>query len=134
MRSKLVFLIQQAALVGLAGFLGAILRFAVASTVDLVTPRGFPFGTLAVNVSGCFFLAVFLTVVRDRAVSDVLRLTIAVGFVGAYTTYSTFAFEIYELFKTGHAARGLTYLTVSLILGLAAVWIGIEAAHRLEAS
>ena len=67
-------MLQHALIIGLAGFLGAILRFAVTSIVGAATPRGFPYGTLAVNVTGCFLLAIFITMLRDRFVPDAMRL------------------------------------------------------------
>jgi len=124
--------LQNAALVGLAGFVGAVLRFGVTVTVNAVAPRGFPFGTLAVNLTGCFLLAVIVTWLRDRSVSDGVRLAATVGFVGAYTTFSTFAIEVYDLFKAGNSLRGATYLAASIGLGLLAVWLGVIAGRRLE--
>ena len=122
-----------AALVGLAGFVGAILRFGVTLGVGAVTPKGFPYGTLVVNLTGCFLLAGVVTWLRDRNVSDGVRLAVTVGFVGAYTTFSTFAVEVYDLFKSGASLRGTIYLAASIGLGLAAVWLGVVAAKRLEA-
>ena len=123
-----------AALIGLAGFVGSICRFAVSGAVTALTPRGFPTATLVVNTTGCVLLAFFLTLIRDRVVSDALRLAIAVGFVGAYTTFSTFAYEIYELVKIGQTARATLYVVLSLLLGLLGVYFGVVLAHRLERS
>jgi CrcB protein len=123
-----------AALIGLAGFIGSICRFLVSEIVGAVAPRGFPVGTLVVNMTGCLLLAFFLTMIRDRAASDYLRLAIAVGFVGAYTTFSTFAYETYELARTGYAARALSYLVLSLVLGMLGIFLGVILAHRLERS
>ncbi|HKQ50166.1 MAG TPA: fluoride efflux transporter CrcB [Phycisphaerae bacterium] len=126
--------LSTAALIGLAGFVGSICRFAVSGAVTVLAPRGFPTGTLVVNATGCVLLAFFLTLIRDRVVSDALRLAIAVGFVGAYTTFSTFAYEIYELARSGHSFRAGLYLILSVALGLAGVYLGILLAHRLERS
>jgi CrcB protein len=123
-----------AALIGLAGFVGSICRFAVSGAVTAIVPRGFPTGTLVVNTTGCVLLAFFLTLIRDRVVSDALRLAIAVGFVGAYTTFSTFAYEIYELARAGQTGRATLYVVLSLVLGLIAVYVGVALAHRLERS
>lgn len=123
-----------ASLIGLAGFVGSLCRFVVSGAVTAMTPKGFPAGTLIVNVTGCVLLAFFLTIIRDRAVPDALRLAVAVGFVGAYTTFSTFAYEIYELAKTGQSLRAGTYLLLSVALGLLGVYFGVILAHRFERS
>lgn len=123
--------LRQAIFIGAAGFVGAILRYAVSTTVAAIAPRGFPYGTLTVNVTGCLLLAIFLTLFRDRAATDGFRLAIAVGFIGAYTTYSTFAHEIYDLWKTSRpAASG--YVLASLALGVGAIWAGVRIAHLIE--
>ncbi len=126
--------LSTAALIGLAGFVGSICRFLVSGAVSAIAPRGFPTGTLVVNTTGCLLLAFFLTVVRDRVASDALRLAIAVGFVGAYTTFSTFAYEIYELARLGQSLRAGAYLLLSVALGLLAIYLGVVLAHRFERS
>lgn len=123
--------LRQAIFIGAAGFVGAIARYAVGHTVAAVAPRGFPYGTLTVNITGCFLLAVFLTLFRDRPAADGLRLAIAVGFLGAYTTFSTFAYEIHDLWKSGRFAA-VSYATASVLLGVGAVWIGVRVAHVIE--
>ncbi|MCA9257322.1 MAG: fluoride efflux transporter CrcB [Phycisphaerales bacterium] len=128
----MVWLIN-AGLVGLAGFVGAVLRFGITLGINAVAPRGFPFGTLVVNLTGCFLLAAVVTWLRDKAVSDGVRFAVTVGFLGAYTTFSTFAVEVYELFKSGTPVRATVYLAASVGLGLVAVWLGMAAAKRLEA-
>lgn len=122
-----------AGLVGLAGFVGAVLRFGVTYGVNNLAPRGFPYGTLVVNLTGCFLLAVIVTLLRDRDVSDGVRVAITVGFLGAYTTFSSFIVEVFDLFKGGHSARAVAYLAISIGLGLTAAWLGVIAAKRLEA-
>ncbi len=124
-------IVKHALVIGLAGFVGAILRYAVTWIVTAAAPRGFPYGTLTVNLTGCFFLGILFTLLRDRAVSDVLRLAVGVGFLGAYTTFSTFAYEVYDLGRVRPAAA-LTYASASLLVGLAAVWAGIQVVHFME--
>ncbi|MCA9254970.1 MAG: CrcB family protein [Phycisphaerales bacterium] len=128
-----------AGLVGLSGMVGALLRFGVTLGVKSITPRDFPYGTLVVNVTGCFLLAAIVTLIPERrgpAVNssvDSVRLAITVGFLGAYTTFSSFIVEIYDLFKAGTPVRAVAYLAISIGLGLAAAWLGVAAAKRLEA-
>lgn len=125
-------MLRQAFFIGAAGFVGAIARYGISSIVAAIAPKNFPYGTLAVNVTGCFLLALFLTLFRDRAANDAMRLAIAVGFLGAYTTFSTFAYEIYDMGKSQRIAAAIGYCAVSLAFGLAAVWAGMRLAHLVE--
>jgi fluoride exporter len=113
-------------LVGAAGSLGAVLRLLVATLCARWFGTAFPVGTLVINLSGSFFLGWFLTVISDRfVVSDNFRLTVAVGFVGAYTTFSTFAYESNTLLQDGSLVKAALNLFGSLLLGLLAVRAGI---------
>jgi CrcB protein len=118
--------------IGAAGFVGAILRFMVAAAVGAIAPRGFPYGTLVVNLTGCFLIALFLTLLRDRATNDTLRLALAVGFVGSYTTFSTFIVEINDLLRAQQQMRAGAYVILSLVLGIGLLKLGAAAAHWLE--
>lgn len=123
---------HQALWIGLAGFVGAICRFGVSAVVAATMPRGFPYGTLVVNLTGCVLIGFALTLLRDRAVSDITRLTLAVGFLGAYTTFSALAFELYDALRAGRYAVAGVYVALSIGLGLLAVWSGVQLAHRFE--
>jgi CrcB protein len=117
--------------VGGAGFLGAILRWFVASVCGRFFGTGFPVGTLVINISGCLFLGWFMTFVGPRLiVSDPTKLAVATGFVGAYTTFSTFIFESNGLLKGGAYYQAILNLLGSLVLGLLAVQAGIWLAGR----
>lgn len=116
--------------VGAAGFLGAITRVAVASLFGRLNVR-FPLGTLFINITGSFFLGWFLTFITDRyPVTDTTRLAIGAGFVGAYTTFSTFMFESTRLADDGAALEAIVNLAASVLLGLIAVRLGIMLARR----
>ena len=116
--------------IGCAGFIGAITRVAVATLFGRLNIR-FPLGTLFINVTGSLFLGWFLTVVTDRyPVSDTTRLAIGAGFVGAYTTFSTFMFESSRLADDGAGLEAMLNLLLSLLLGLLAVRLGITIARR----
>ena len=112
-------------LVGLGGFFGASARYWCGTVVDARTGEGFPWGTLAVNLLGSLLLGWLLHagVVRG-AVSLRWQLLMGTGFLGAYTTFSTFTWEMLRLTVTGHSGRAATYLGLSLALGLLAVWLG----------
>jgi CrcB protein len=97
----------------------------------------FPWGTFFINVSGSLFLGWFTTVLSDRLMlsesswlrPDDLRLMVAVGFTGAYTTFSTFEYESHGLLRDGDGMAGMAYIFGSIFLGLLAVRFGILLAH-----
>jgi CrcB protein len=118
-------------LVGAGGFIGAIARFAVSRWVVSVWTAEFPLGTFVINISGSFLLGILATLTTSRAApdGDPLRLALGVGFLGAFTTFSTFEFETHSLFKEGAWFTGATYVFLSLAMGLMAVRLGIMAAR-----
>jgi len=117
-------LMQYLAVAG-AGALGAVLRLFVATVSGRLFGTGFPAGTFIINITGSLFLGWFLAFVGNRAVPDTLRLAIAVGFVGAYTTFSTFMYESNALIEDGLHIKATMNLAGSLIVGLLAVRLGI---------
>lgn len=108
-----------------AGALGAAMRLFVATASGRLFGTGFPVGTFIVNITGCLFLGWFLSAISNRAVSDTTRLAIAVGFVGAYTTFSTFMYESNSLIEDGLQIKATMNLIGSVIVGLLAVRVGI---------
>jgi len=106
--------------VGLIGGVGAVGRFLLDGSVARRAGRAFPFGTLAVNLSGAFALGLLVGLALG---TDAYRL-LATGFVGAYTTFSTWALESHRLGEDGEAGLGTLNLLVSLALGLAVTWLG----------
>jgi len=120
--------------VAIGGALGAVARYWVATVIGTRYPSAFPYPTLIINITGSFVIGLFLTLVSERLhISPTWRLGFAVGFVGAYTTFSTFEFETFKLIESGAGLSALMYVAVSLILGFAAVWGGIALAHRIDA-
>ena len=108
--------------------MGAPARYGVAQLIH-VAPGTFPWATFWTNITGSFALGLILALLLERfPPTRYLRPFIATGFLGAYTTYSTFAVETDLLIKDGHAAIGIVYTGVSLLAGLIAVWLGILAA------
>jgi fluoride exporter len=106
--------------VGMLGGVGAIARFLLDGTVAARLGRDFPFGTLAVNLSGSLLLGVLV----GAAVSDDAHRVIGTGLVGAYTTFSTWALESHRLGEDGQAGRGAVNFAVSLLLGVTIAWVG----------
>jgi fluoride exporter len=105
---------------GVLGGAGAIARFLLDGAVSSRLGRTFPFGTLAVNISGAFLLGVLA---GAEVAGDAYRLA-ATGLLGAFTTFSTWALESHRLGEDGELQRGALNFAVSLALGIAAVWIG----------
>jgi CrcB protein len=106
--------------VGLAGGCGAVGRALLTHLVNVRAGRAFPYGTLAVNLSG----AIVLGVVAGSGLSgDALRI-VGTGFLGAYTTFSTWMFETHHANAIGHRGRAVANIVVSLAAGLLAIWLG----------
>ena len=117
--------------VGGAGCLGAMARYAVATLCARFFGTAFPIGTFVINISGSFFLGWFLTMIGGRIpVSDTTRLAIAVGFTGAYTTFSTYMYESNALLGDGSGLKAIFNLLGSLMVGLLAVRFGMVVAQR----
>lgn len=117
--------------VGAGGFAGALCRFGVAAASARVFGSRFPVGTLLINLTGSFALGYFLArVSRGWEVPPSVQLAVTVGFLGAYTTFSTFTYESDALFRAGATTRAWLYLAASLALGLAAVRFGMVAGQR----
>lgn len=119
-------------LVGLGGFLGACARNWASSWAAEKWGTGFPFGTLLINLSGSFVLGLFLAVTTERLLVDPSwRLFFAVGFLGAYTTFSTYTYESVQLLLAGNWWLGLANLLGSNLLGLLASVLGIALGRRV---
>ncbi len=110
----------------LGGSLGALMRFIISSSITAKLDSNFPYGTLTVNIIGSFimgFLAMFL--VERMGLDPLLRLGIFVGFLGAFTTFSTFSMETLNLFEQGESLQALMNIIVSVLLSVLAVWLGV---------
>ena len=112
--------------VGLGGFAGAILRYLISGWVQNLTQSvAFPYGTLAVNLAGCFLIGIMAQLVQSQAgVPAELRLLLMVGLLGSFTTYSTFSNETFILLQDNKIVPALLNVTTHLIVGLAAVMLG----------
>lgn len=119
-------------IIGIGGFLGAVARYLVAGWATALDGSLFPLGTLAVNIIGSFVLGFFYIITTERlAIDPYWRLLIAVGFLGAFTTFSTFSYETVKLALNGAIALAIVNLSVSLIGGITAVYLGIILARLL---
>ena len=117
-------------LVGVGGFIGANARFVVARLVGALFETRFPLGTFVINVSGSFLLGVLGTLVAQKVTpnSESMRLALGVGFLGAFTTFSTFEFETHALIDDGSWLTATMNVFASLFVGLLAVRAGIVVA------
>ncbi len=117
-------------LVGVGGFLGANARFLIGTWVGVTFGTRFPLGTFVVNVSGCFLIGILGTLIMERLVSrpDHVQLLLAIGFLGAYTTFSSFEFENHALFMDGEWLTAAANITLSVLFGLVAVRLGVVVA------
>ena len=117
-------------LVGIGGFLGANARYVTAKWVGTWVDARFPLGTFLINMSGSFLLGLLGGLLAAKLVprGDDVRLALGVGFLGAFTTFSTFEFETHALFEDGVWLTALTNIFLSLFLGLIAVRAGLIVA------
>jgi fluoride exporter len=116
--------------IGVAASLGAILRYVVGTVSGWIFGTGFPVGTFIINISASLLLGWFLVVAHARGVSDTVRIAVAVGFIGTYSTFSTFAYESSALLEEGAGIKALVYMLGSLIGGVVAVRLGMALAAR----
>ncbi|HEX8161843.1 MAG TPA: fluoride efflux transporter CrcB [Pyrinomonadaceae bacterium] len=117
--------------VAAGGALGAAARYFLGGTVLSRVAPPFPAATFVINVTGSFVLGFFLTLATERATfGPHLRLAVAVGFVGAYTTFSTFEYETLRLAEERGFALALLNVVLSVVVGFAAVWGGAALARR----
>jgi CrcB protein len=123
---------MRALLIGCFGFAGTLARYGLQGAVQRLTGSTFPYGTLTVNLVGSFLVGFIATLAFERAaLNPTWRAAILVGFCGGFTTYSAFAYESFELLRTGDPLRGIANIGAQLVLGLAAVWLGYAAAMKL---
>jgi fluoride exporter len=117
-------------MVGAGGFFGAMARYGVGLVVARFWTRDFPLATLLINVSGSFILGLFATLAAERLeITPQLRLFVATGFVGAYTTFSTFEYETQRLAEAGAVWWGLVNVVTSVVVGYVAVQLGVWLAR-----
>ncbi len=123
---------QPIALVALGGALGAVARFLVGNAFA-TRFSAWPLGTFVINVTGCFAIGFFLTYTAQRfpGAHEGWRFFFPVGFVGAYTTFSTYEYETMRLVQQGAWGRALSYVLASTVTGYLAVWLAWLLARRL---
>jgi len=120
------FSISHILFVGCGGFIGAVLRYIISSTVDSrFAPTVLPFGTLSVNLIGCFLLGLIGGLIQAHQLfSPSVRVFLTIGVLGGFTTYSTFAFESLTLLMAGSWLRSAIYVSLHVFLGISAAGLG----------
>ena len=115
-------------LVAVGGGLAALARYSASVAVGV---RTFPYATLGVNVTGAFFFGVVITLTTAGRIPKDIGTAATVGFLGAYTTFATFAWEVFVLVRTHRLPEAGTYVALSVTLGVAAAWGGYVVARAL---
>ncbi len=112
--------------IGIGGFLGSISRYLLSQYVDRKIDSLFPFGTFSVNILGCLILGVLYGLAeKENLLTNELRLLLAVGFCGSFTTFSTFAYEKLQLIHQGEWITFAIYAVSSIALGILAIVAGV---------
>ncbi len=119
--------------VAAGGALGSVLRYYLGGSALARAHSPFPTATFVINITGSFIIGFFLPLATERFhINPHWRLAVAVGFVGAYTTFSTFEYETARLVEDGDLLRAALNVLLSVLLGLVAVWAGIILARKVE--
>lgn len=123
---------QKYLLIALGGGLGSMARYWVGSTIGSRIGIRFPYGTLVVNLTACLVIGFTLTWLGERVeLSPAWRFLVPVGFIGAYSTFSTFEWETLQTLRSGAVLLAALYAGGSLVLGLAATWCGAALADMV---
>lgn len=111
--------------VGIGGFAGSIVRYAIGTWIGGRVSTAFPVGTFVINVSGSFLLGLVMGLGETRLLPPPVRPLVAIGFVGGYTTFSTFTYETVRLLEQGSLLAAGVNAVASVLLGLAAALLGL---------
>ena len=124
---------QKYLLIAAGGALGSVARYWAGSTISERMGTKFPYGTLVINITACILIGFSLTYLDRRVgLSPAWRFFIPVGFIGAYSTFSTYEWETLSTLRSGAFALAGIYAVGSLILGLTAVWCGALLAEAIS--
>jgi CrcB protein len=122
--------LQKYFFIALGGSLGSLVRFWVGTAVANRMGTRFPYGTLLVNLTACIIIGFALTFLgRHAELNPAWRFLVPIGFIGAYSTFSTFEWETFANLQTGAFLIAASYLVLSVLLGLVGVWCGVLIAR-----
>ena len=123
---------QKIILIGLAGLVGTLCRYWLSGLVARHYGETFPWGTLVVNVVGCFLAGSLFYLMEERfLVSPMLRTIVLIGLLGGFTTFSSFSLQTFTLLREGEFALAALNVTLSNLLGLVMLWAGYSLAKAL---
>ena len=121
----------QLLVIGCGGAVGALMRYLLGSRITLLAGNAFPWGTLFVNIVGCFLAGLLLTLFVTRIpLSDLLRNGIQIGLLGGFTTFSAFSMDTIVLFDQGLWLRGVLYIVTSVIVSLLSAYLGMSVGRN----
>jgi CrcB protein len=109
--------------IGAGSFIGGICRYLLSLLIQGKTTSPFPLHTLAVNITGCFFIGIVFGFFDKGQISEAWKLFLATGVLGGFTTFSAFSSETFILFRDGHAGYALLYIVASVVLGVLATYL-----------
>ena len=114
--------------IGLGSFIGGISRYLISLYFQNKGLIAFPYGTLTVNLAGCFLIGIVYGITEKSGLSNEWRLFLATGVLGGFTTFSAFSYESISLLRDGQSGAAFLYVICSVLFGLLATWGGIAAA------
>jgi len=124
--------LQKYLMIAVGGALGSMARYWVGSTISGRMGARFPYGTMVINMTACVIIGFTLTYFGKRAdVNPAWRFLVPIGFIGAYSTFSTYEWETLSAMRSGAFLLAAIYAAGSLVLGLAATWCGTALADLL---
>jgi len=123
---------SQVLAIAIGGAFGSVLRYGTSTWVYALVGRGFPYGTLVVNVLGSLAMGVLSVLLVERlGASAVVRAGVLIGVLGGFTTFSSFSIETFNLIEQGALAKAAGNMAASLILCVGATWLGVILARQI---
>lgn len=115
-------------LVAIGGAIGSVCRYLLSG----INVASWPWGTFAVNILGSLFIGLLVGLVSKGIVSPEIKLLLVTGFCGGFTTFSTFANDSFSMMKAGDALQMALYLAASVVIGILAVWLGMNVSDTIK--
>ena len=115
-------------IIGTGGFIGSVLRYLLSAVIHNKFISAFPYGTLSVNIIGCFVIGLILALAEKGNINADYRIFLVTGMCGGFTTFSAFSAETLGLFRTGETIQGFVYIAASVVLGVLATLLGFTLA------
>jgi CrcB protein len=111
-------------MIAVGGAAGAVARYVLGNYIGSRLGFRFPYGTFVINITGCFLVGVSMALFARTTLGPYWRYLVPIGFIGAYTTFSTFEYETLRAIQDGQLATGLMNVALSVVTGFVAVWLG----------